>query len=221
MDSALVAQLILYGLAAAVAAPVAAVVSALILSKSTRPITSALVFTAGAVFLDLVLVFVVFASGAFDDGGDAGAYLDVGLGLIFAVFGGLAIFQKESPEKDAARRARADSIATAKLATLFVAGIAVQVINFDAIAVMGGGLKEIAQANIDTGETAIATLFLLALMLIPYYAPAVVYALVPQRAGKLLGGMTEWIMGNSRRVEIVTGLAFGVLFLWKGLAVLV
>jgi len=221
MDSGLLAQLILYGLAAAVAAPVAAVVSALILSKSTRPITSALVFTAGALFLDLVLVFVVFASGAFDDGGDAGAYLDVGLGLIFAVFGVLAIFQQESPEKDAARRARADSIATAKLATLFVAGIAVQVINFDAIAVMGGGLKEIAQANLETGETAVATLFLLALMLIPYYAPAVVYALVPGRAGKLLGGMTEWIMSNSRRVEIVTGLAFGVLFLWKGLAVLV
>ncbi len=221
MDSGLLAQLILYGLAAAVAAPVAAVVSALILSKSTRPITSALVFTAGALFLDLVLVFVVFASGAFDDGGDAGAYLDVGLGLIFAVFGVLAIFQQESPEKDAARRARADSIATAKLATLFVAGIAVQVINFDAIAVMGGGLKEIAQADIDAGEEAITTLFLLALMLIPYYAPAVVYALVPQRAGKLLGGMTEWIMGNSRRVEIVTGLAFGALFLWKGLAVLV
>jgi len=220
MDSALLAQLILYGLAAAVAAPVAAVVSALILSKSTRPITSALVFTAGAVVLDLVIVFAILASGAFDDGGDAGAYLDVGLGLIFAVFGMLAIFQKESPAKDAARRARADSIASAKLATLFVAGIAVQVINFDAIAVMGGGLKEIAQANLETGETAVATLFLLALMLIPYYAPAVVYALVPGRAGKLLGGMTEWIMSNSRRVEIVTGLAFGVLFLSKGLAVL-
>jgi len=220
MDSSLLAQLILYGLAAAVAAPVGAVVSAVILSKSKRPIAGVLVFTAGALLLDVVIVVIVLASGAFGGGGDAGAYLDVLLGVLFALLGVLAVFQKESPEKEAARRARVDSIAVAKLAMLFVAGIAVQVINFDAIAVMGGGLKEIVEANLGGGEEVGATVFLLALMLIPYYVPAVMYALAPQRAGKMLTAMTEWIVSNSRRVEIVTGLAFGVLFLWKGLAVL-
>ena len=87
MDSALLAQLVFYGLAAAVAAPVAAAVSAVILSKSNRAVVGALVFTAGALLLDVVIVVVVLASGAFDDGGDAGAYLDVLLGVLFALPG--------------------------------------------------------------------------------------------------------------------------------------
>jgi len=51
MDSALLAQLVFYGLAAAVAAPVAAAVSAVILSKSNCASVGALVFTAGALLL--------------------------------------------------------------------------------------------------------------------------------------------------------------------------
>ena len=47
----------------------------------------------------------------------------------------------------------------------------VQVINFDAIAVFGGALKEIAEADITTGEEVFATLFGLAIMLSVYYAP--------------------------------------------------
>ena len=217
----LLAQVAVYGLAAAAAAPVAAVVSALILGKSTRPLLSAWTFTAGAATLDIAFAVIVLASGAFDDGGDAGAIVDVLLGVLFAAIGLLAVFQAESPEKDAARRKHAEQIATAKLATLFAAGIAVQVINFDAIAVFGGALKEIAEADVTTGQEVFATLFGLAIMLSVYYVPALIYALFPERAGTLLSRMTEWIMRNSRRLEIVVGLGFGAYFLVKGLVVLV
>ena len=216
----LLLQVAVYGLAAALAAPMAAVVSALILSKSTRPLPGTLTFAAGAAFLDIAVAVIVLASGAFDSGGDAGAIVDVALGVLFAGMGLLAVFSTESPEKDAARRARAEQVATAKLKTLFVAGIVVQVINFDAIAVFGGALKEIGEADITTGEEILATLFGLAIMLSVYYGPALVYGLYPKRAGTLLGGMTEWIMRNSRRLEIVVGLGFGAYFLVKGLAVL-
>jgi hypothetical protein len=57
-------------------------------------------------------------------------------------------------------------------------------------------------------------------MLSVYYGPAAVYVLVPERAGSLLGRMTDWIMANSRMLEIVVGLGFGVYFLGKGLVVL-
>lgn len=40
--------------------------------------------------------------------------------------------------------------------------------------------------------------------------------LVPERAARLLGRMSEWIMANGRMLEI----AFGALFLRKGLTVL-
>ena len=209
-----------YGLAAALAAPVAAVVTALILGKSTRPLPSAWTFVAGAAFLDVVFAAVILAADLFEEGGDAGAIVDVGLGVLFIAMGLLAVFATESPEKDAARRARAESIATAKLPSLFAAGFLVQVINFDAIAVFGGALKDIGEADISTGEEVFATAFGLAIMLSVYYVPAVIYALTPERAATILGRMTEWILGNLRMVEIVVGLGFGAYFLAKGLAVL-
>jgi Sap, sulfolipid-1-addressing protein len=217
----LLVQVAIYGLAAAFAAPIAIVVSALILERSKRPLASVWTFVAGAAFLDVVFSIVILASGAFDNGGDAGAYVDVGLGVLFLAMGGLALFGTESPEKDAARQARADSIASAPLGKLFLAGLAVQVINFDAIAVFGGALKEIAKADITTGQAILATLFGLAIMLSVYYAPAVLYMLVPERSGPILGRLTRWIMANSRMLEVVVGLGFGTVFLLKGLVVLV
>jgi hypothetical protein len=216
----LLVHVAVYGLAAACAAPIAAVVSALILGKSTRPQLGAWTFTGGAAILDLVVAVVVLASGAFESGSDAGDYVDVALGVLFAALGILAVFETESPEKEAARAARAERIATAKLTTLFAAGILVQIINFDAIAVFGGAAKEIAEADVTTGEAVFALLFGLAIMLIVYYGPALVYALVPGRSAALLGRMTDWIMGNSRAIEIVVGLGFGAYFLWKGLSAL-
>ena len=173
----LLLQVALYGVAAAAAAPVAIVVSALILGKSARPLGGAWAFTAGAACLDVIFAVAILASGAFEGGGDAGAIVDVGLGLLFAAIGTSAIFSSESPEKQAARRERAERAATAKLATLFVVGILVQVINFDAIAVFGGALKEIAEADVTTGQEVLATLFGLALMLSVYYVPILIYGL--------------------------------------------
>ena len=216
----LLVQVAIYGLAAAVAAPIGAVVSALILAKSTRPVRSAWTFVAGVAVLDVLFAVVILAADLFEEGGDAGAIVDLGLGVLFVAMGLLAVFQAESPEKDAAQRARAEKIATAKLASLFVAGILVQVINFDAIAVFGGALKDIGEANITTGEELLATAFGLAIMLSVYYVPVLAYVIDRKRAVPLLGRMTEWIMANSRMIEIAVGLGFGAYFLAKGLAVL-
>jgi threonine/homoserine/homoserine lactone efflux protein len=199
---------------------VAAVVSAFILGKSKRPLGGAWTFTAGAASLDVLFAIVILASGAFESGGDAGAIVDVVLGAVFGALGVVAIFSTESPEKEEAQRARVERVASGKLRTLFTAGLLVQVINFDAIAVFGGALNEIAEAGVTTGQEIVATLFGLAHMLSVYYAPALIYALSPARAAKLLEGMTEWILRNSRMIEIVVGLAFGVLFLSKGLSAL-
>jgi hypothetical protein len=111
-------------------------------------------------------------------------------------------------------------VASSPLPRMFLMGILVQVINIDAMAVFGVGLKEIVVAGVSTAEAVVALLFGLALMLVGYYGPAVFYALSRARASALLGPMTEWIMGHARTLEIVTGLGLGAVFLWKGLAVL-
>jgi len=54
-------------------------------------------------------------------------------------------------------------------------------------------------------------------MLIPYYGPLVLYLVSPARAKTRLAQMIEWMLGNSRKLEIWIGLAFGILFLVKGI----
>jgi threonine/homoserine/homoserine lactone efflux protein len=219
--SNLLAQVLFYGIAAAAAAPIVVVLGALILGKSKRPIASLLMLTGGAAFLDVICAIAIFAiisaSGGVEEGGDIGAIIDIALGVIFLVIGASAVFSHESPEKEAAKRERAEKAAAAGLRAMFVTGIAVQIINIDAMAVMSSGLKEIAEANVTSAEAIIAFVVLLAVMLIGYYGPAVVYLLSPARSARVLGRLTEWILQNSRYVEIVVGLGFGAVFLVKGL----
>ena len=215
----LLVQVAIYGLAAAFAAPIAIVVTALILGKSARPVLGAWTFVAGAAFLDIVFAAVILAADLFEEGGDAGAIVDVGLGVLFVAMGLLAVFQAESPEKDAARRARAEQIATAKLATVPRrdprAGDQLR---------RDRGLRRRTQGHRRGGphdrREVFATVFGLAIMLSVYYVPVLIYMIAPKKAVPLLGRMTEWIMANSRMLEIVVGLGFGVYFLAKGLAVL-
>jgi threonine/homoserine/homoserine lactone efflux protein len=213
----------LYGLAAAAAAPIAIVLSALILAQSKSPVASVWVLTAGAAFLDAVVIaiaLVVYNASGVGSGGDGSAILDTVLGGLFLALGVMAIFSHESPEKDAAQRKRAENVASSPLPRMFLMGILVQLINIDAIAVFGVGLKEVVVADVSTAQAVIAVLFGLALMLVVYYGPAVFYAVARERATGLLGPMTEWIMGHARMLEIVTGIGLGAVFLSKGLAVL-
>jgi hypothetical protein len=64
----------------------------------------------------------------------------------------------------------------------------------------------------------VAVAIALAVMLLPYYLPAVVYAISPRRSGNALGTMSDWLLDHSRALEIVVGIGFGAIFLAKGIA---
>ena len=166
----LLVQMALYGLAAAAAAPIAIVLSALILAQSNRPCPERLgvhrrcCVSGHPHHRDRPLVF--FGASDVESGSDASAILDTILGALFFALGVVAIFSRESPEKDAAQRQRAQSIASSPLPRMFVMGIVVQVINIDAIAVFAVGVKEVVAADVSTGEAAVALLFGLTLMFV-------------------------------------------------------
>ena len=220
----LIVNILPYALGAAAAAPIVAVVTAVIIAESKRPLLSAWVFTAGAAALVVVYSAVVLViaegSGAFDSDGnsEAGAIVDLALGAIFLALGALAVFSKDSPEKDAAQRERVERAAAAGLGGMLLTGVVAQIINVDALAVFTGALKEVAEASVSTGEGAVAVFVGLAVMLTPYYVPAVIYAVSPERAGGLLRRMSDWLLAHSRELEIVVGLGFGALFLIKGIS---
>jgi threonine/homoserine/homoserine lactone efflux protein len=209
-----------YCLAAAAAAPAAAVVTALILAESARPLVSAWTFTAGAALLDVVLMGIALAlAGAtgYDGGGDAGAIVDVVLGALFLALGIFAVFSHETPEKEAAQRERMQRAARGGVGAMVTVGLVVQVVNFDAIAVFGGALKEVIAADVSAPEATVAVAFALVVMLVPYWGPAALYAISARRAGPMLRRMSGWILAHSRPLEIWVGLLFGVSFLFKGL----
>lgn len=223
---ALILDVLPYALAAAAAAPVVAVVTAVILAESKRPLLSAWIFTAGAAALDVVLAVVLLAvanaSGAFGEDGnsEAGAVVDVVLGAVFLALGVIALLSHESPEKDAAQRERIQRAAARGLRGMLVLGILAQVVNVDAITVFGGAIKEVAEADASTAQSALALMVGLAVMLIPYYGPAIAYGLSPERSGRALRRMSGWLLGHSRMLEIVVGIGFGAVFLVKGIGAL-
>ena len=217
----LIVNVLPYGLAAALAAPIVAVVTAVILAESKRPILSAWVFTAGAAALvsaySVAFLAVVEVAGAFDGDSEAGATVDLALGAIFMALGLFAILSHPDPEKEAAQQERIRRIAAGGLGGMLVTGVVAQVVNVDALAVYTGALKEVAESGVSTVEGALAVLVALAVMLLPYYLPALIYSVSPERSGRALGRMSDWLLGHSRMLEIVVGLGFGVIFLVKGL----
>ncbi len=213
-----------YAIAAALAAPVVAVITAIILAESKRPLVSAWAFTAGAAALviafSIALLAVASASGVDEGSSDVGAIVDLVLGAIFLGFGVLAVFSKPDAEKEAAQEKRIRKVASGGLGAMLATGIVAQVINVDALVVYVGALKEVAVADVSTVEAIIAVLVAIAVMLVPYYGPALVYAASPERSGPKLKRMSDWLMARSRALEVVVGLGFGAAFLIKGITTL-
>ena len=177
-----------YALGAMLAAPIVLVVSAVIVTKAKRPIASGVAFVSGAVFLDVVFAIIILiiaeAAGVDSGSGDLAAIVDTILGAVFVVLGVVAVFAKPSPEKEAAQRLRIEGFASAGFASLFKLGLAVQLINSDALVVYAAGLKEIPLAEPPPGIGAVVVVLVvfLFIMLIPYHLPIVLQA---RRSSKL------------------------------------
>jgi Sap, sulfolipid-1-addressing protein len=224
----LIVEILPYAVAAMLAAPIVLVVSALIIGKAKRPIRSAALFVLGAVLFDVVfagVLLTLYRAGGLDSGsGEASAWIDTILGILFLLLGFKATVTREAPEEQEAQRARVEKLATARPIGLMLGGIVVQIINADALIVFASGLKEIATTNpfpsVFFTILVVIAVFLF-IMLIPYHLPIELYAVSPQRAGSTMRAMSAWLLDHSRTLEIVVGFGFGAIFLWKGLAVLI
>ena len=168
-----------YALGAAAAAPIVLVVSAVIVTKAKRPIAAGLAFVAGAVALDVVFAIIILwiaeATGTDSSSGELGAVVDTMLGAIFVILGIVAVFSKPSPEKEEANRRRVEGFASSGFGSLLKLGVAVQVINSDALVVYAAGLKEIPLADPAPAASSVVIVLIvfLFIMLIPYHLPIV------------------------------------------------
>jgi hypothetical protein len=115
-----------------------------------------------------------------------------------------------------------EGLATASLKSLFLGGVAVQVINSDALVVFAAGLKEIPLADPEpsVGTVVVVLIIFLFIMLIPYHLPLDFHVIAPERTREPLHRMTEWLLAHTRPIEIVIGFGIGGVFLIKGLTAL-
>ena len=96
------------------------------------------------------------------------------------------MFTNPTPERRATQRARVEKLATARAVGLILGGVAVQIINVDALAVFASGLKEIATTDpfpaVFFTIIVVVAVFLF-IMLIPYHLPIEMYLIAPEKAG--------------------------------------
>jgi asparagine N-glycosylation enzyme membrane subunit Stt3 len=96
--------------------------------------------------------------------------------------------------------------------------VAVQVINSDALVVFAGAVKEVAGENLKSYEVIVAVAVTVAVMLVPYYAPALAYAIWPNGSRRVISPVNNWILDHLKLLEVVVGLLFGAIFLDKGIS---
>jgi threonine/homoserine/homoserine lactone efflux protein len=215
-----------YAIAAMAAAPIVLVITAVIVSKAKRPGPAAFAFVMGAVFLDVVFAIVILAlmeaAGIDSSSGEVAGIVDTVLGAAFVILGASALFSKPSPEKEAAQKMRVEGFATSSFGSLFRVGVAVQLINADALVVFAAGLKEIplADPQPSTVDVVVVLIIFLFIMLIPYHLPLDLHLIAPERTREPLHRMTEWLLAHTRPIEIVVGFGIGGVFLIKGLTAL-
>jgi threonine/homoserine/homoserine lactone efflux protein len=215
-----------YMLAAMLAAPIVLVVGAIIIGKAERPLRSSSIFVLGAFIFDLLfaaLILGLYHLAGVDDTSDTlSAWIDVILGVLFLFVGIKAVFSHPSQEERSAQRARVEKIAAAKPARLLLAGVLVQLINADALAVFGAGLKEIATTDPypEAVTIFIVVVVFLVVMLVPYWLPTGMYVVSRDKAGGWMRTMSAWLLDHSRGLEVGVGIGFGVVFLTKGISAL-
>jgi len=214
-----------YMIAAMLAAPIVLVLSGLIAGKAERPVRSTSIFVLGAVILDLifaaVILWLLHVVGISSED-NISAWIDTLLGVLFLVIGIKAAIDRPTEEEKATQRARMEKIAAAKATSLLLAGVLVQIVNADALAVFGSGLKEIAITTpYPTAATiVVVVLVFLFVMLVPYHLPIWLYVASPEKAGGKMRAMSAWLLDHAQALEVVVGLGFGALFLFKGLTAL-
>lgn len=224
--SVLLEQTLPDAFAAMLAAPLVLVVSILIMSTARQPIRSTLLFVAGATILDLFLAVAILTLYG-DIGISAGtvnvsAWIDAVVGVALLVFGIRAGLARRSPADADVEGERMKQIATANTKGLLLAGVAAQLINIDVLAIMAGGMKEIATTSPPPNqlEIALTVCIFLYIMLIPYHLPIELRLVAPRTAGAFMGRTSGFLMRHAHILETVTGVILGLVFLLKGVRAL-
>jgi hypothetical protein len=206
-------------LAAVFAAPVAVVISGMVMSAAPKPLAAGSAFVLGAALIALVfdgVAVAIFRHVGVQAHSEAKATIETLLGLLFIVDGLRALIVRR--HGDGGPRERLRSIAARGWLALLLAGAAIQLVNIDALTISLAGAQTIAFGDLQLGGRVLALVYLVALMLILYWLPLLAYLLARGHTERALHWLDGWFAAHERLVEAGTGLIIGAAFLYAGLA---
>jgi len=137
--------------------------------------------------------------------------IDLALGIIFFAFGAKTFFTKPSEEKSPARK---KSFGFVKWIAI---GFFANITNFDAALLNITAIREIFNSAVSSaskiGLLAFCDIFLLS----PILLPAIIYAVAPSKAQKILSPLGKFMEKYANYIVGVIFLAFGVYLALKGI----
>lgn len=217
-----------------------ATIACIMLLASRRPLVNALAYLSGWTLV-LVLLAVLGLSlldpGRTPQAGGAGVKgtLDLMVGMVLLAMGVRTLVGAHAlkpalqnattgapppPSGPDTQPKWLTSLDTMRPGMAMVLGMAMVAINLPNLAVFLTALQSIATADLSAGGRLTTTVLLLVCINLALLIPIGIYALLPRRSSALLGPARRWLLAHDRAATTAVSLAFGAIFLLKGVTTL-
>lgn len=211
----------------------AAVVACLLLLGSSHPLRNVAALAGPFLVAYGVVAVAAVAVGRAADAGSEDpstirGWISVVVGVLFLAAGAVSWFRpvrrSVSPRSrgamghaDAAEPRWVSMLRDPSVPLVLGAGLLLAVVNPN-MAILISGLGIVVTADVTLGVQAVGVALLLAASMIDFVVPTLVFVLAGERGRGWLRSATGWLLGHNRVIGIVVLLAFGVLFVGRGLA---
>ncbi len=204
----------------------AAVVGSLLLLGSSRPWRNLSVFAATFLFVYTALAAIVWslgrAAGASSDSSTTvKGWVSIALGTLFLA-GGVATWirsrhpEPAAPTESPAPPGWASRLVDPPVSLVLSAGLLLSIANPN-VAILASGVGVVLTAGVDGGDELVGILLLLGSSMIDFVVPAVAFAVTGPRGRAVLRLATRWLLSHNQVIGVMVLVAFGLLFLGRGL----
>lgn len=212
----------------------AAVAACLLLLGSSHPYRNVVALAVPFLAVYGVLSIIALVAGqvtdaASDDPSTTRGWLSIVVGVIFLALAARSWLRSQQRPADGASSARgshraaiaepawASRLRDPSVGLVLVAGLLVAVVNPN-MAILASGLGIVVTAEASLGVQLGGIALLLAASMIDFVVPMLVFVAAGERGRGWLRDATSWLLAHDRAIGIIVVLAFGVLFVGRGIA---
>jgi hypothetical protein len=216
--SSFLSQLVLLAVGGSIAPPL--LLLTILFLGSHRPLPNATGLALGyfTTCAAMGIAGLAFFGEAAETGGAAAAIIrviSVAVGSLLIIVGLRSLLN--APDPDAQPPRWMDSVRSISPIKAFGFGMALFPLQLKNLAIFVVCVNLIATDSLSTSGSAVALALVLVIFAVPVLALIGLYAVVPQRASKVLVTLRVWMEKNNRVITVVLCLVFGAYFLLRGL----